>query len=165
MQNIETFDFQNKKALIRVDFNVPLNDAFEVTDTTRINAAVATIKKVLAGGGSVILMSHLGMPKGQKQDKFSLKHIVSAVSEKIGVPVLFQIRGRIPKTIGEKYAGIADILIQFYHVTTFKSQDSVFSFRKDLLKTRNIFGFKGQFYNTGQHLKEIYGYGIPIIQS
>ncbi|MFT5667943.1 MAG: phosphoglycerate kinase [Vicingaceae bacterium] len=89
MQNIETFDFHNKKALIRVDFNVPLNDKFEVTDTTRINAAVATIKKVLAGGGSVILMSHLGRPKGQKQDKFSLKHIVSAVSEKIGVPVMF----------------------------------------------------------------------------
>ena len=89
MQNIETFDFRNKKALIRVDFNVPLNDKFEVTDTTRINAAVATIKKVLAGGGSVILMSHLGRPKGQKQDKFSLKHIVSAVSEKIGLPVKF----------------------------------------------------------------------------
>lgn len=89
MQNIETFDFQNKKALIRVDFNVPLNDKFKVTDTTRINAAVTTIKKVLAGGGSVILMSHLGRPKGQKQDKFSLKHIVSAVSEKIGLPVKF----------------------------------------------------------------------------
>lgn len=89
MQNIETFDFRNKKALIRVDFNVPLNDKFEVTDTTRINAAVTTIKKVLAGGGSVILMSHLGRPKGQKQDKFSLKHIVSAVSEKIGLPVKF----------------------------------------------------------------------------
>ena len=89
MQNIETFDFRNKKALIRVDFNVPLNDKFEVTDTTRINAAVATIKKVIAGGGSVILVSHLGRPKGQKQDKFSLKHIVSAVSEKIGLPVKF----------------------------------------------------------------------------
>lgn len=89
MKNIETFDFRNKKALIRVDFNVPLNDKFEVTDTTRINAAVATIKKVLAGGGSVILVSHLGRPKGQKQDKFSLKHIVSAVSEKIGLPVKF----------------------------------------------------------------------------
>jgi phosphoglycerate kinase len=89
MQNIETFDFRNKKALIRVDFNVPLNDKFEVTDTTRINAAVATIKKVLEGGGSVILMSHLGRPKGQKQDKFSLKHIVSAVSEKIGLPITF----------------------------------------------------------------------------
>ena len=89
MKNIEAFDFRNKKALIRVDFNVPLNDKFEVTDTTRINAAVATIKKVLAGGGSVILMSHLGRPKGQKQDKFSLKHIVSAVSEKIGLPVKF----------------------------------------------------------------------------
>ena len=89
MQNIETFDFQNKKALIRVDFNVPLNGNFEVTDATRINAAVPTIKKVFAGGGSVILMSHLGRPKGEKQDKFSLKHIVATVSEKLGVPVQF----------------------------------------------------------------------------
>ena len=89
MQNIETFDFQDKKALIRVDFNVPLNSNFEVTDATRINAAVPTIKKVLAGGGSVILMSHLGRPKGEKQDKFSLKHIVATVSEKLGVPVQF----------------------------------------------------------------------------
>ncbi len=89
MQNIETFDFQDKKALIRVDFNVPLNSNFEVTDATRINAAVPTIKKVLAGGGSVILMSHLGRPKGEKQDKFSLKHIVATVSEKLGVPGQF----------------------------------------------------------------------------
>jgi phosphoglycerate kinase len=89
MQNIETFDFQDKKALIRVDFNVPLNADFEVTDATRINAAVPTIKKVLAKGGSVILMSHLGRPKGEKQDKFSLKHIVSAVSEKLGIAVQF----------------------------------------------------------------------------
>ena len=58
MQNIENFDFQDKKALIRVDFNVPLNANFEVTDATRINAAVPTIKKVLSGGGAVILMSH-----------------------------------------------------------------------------------------------------------
>ena len=89
MQNIETFDFQDKKALIRVDFNVPLNGNFEVTDATRINAAVPTIKKVLSGGGAVILMSHLGRPKGEKQDKFSLKHIVAAVSEKLGVSVKF----------------------------------------------------------------------------
>jgi len=91
MHHIETFDFQSKKALIRVDFNVPLNDKFEVTDATRINAAVPTIKKVLAGGGSVILMSHLGRPKGEKQDKFSLKHIVATVSEKLGVPVHFSV--------------------------------------------------------------------------
>ena len=89
MKSIETFDFQNKKALIRVDFNVPLNANFEVTDATRITAAVPTIKKVLASGGSVILMSHLGRPKGEKQDKFSLKHIVSAVSENLGVSVKF----------------------------------------------------------------------------
>ncbi|MFT6166769.1 MAG: phosphoglycerate kinase [Vicingaceae bacterium] len=89
MQNIENFVFQDKKALIRVDFNVPLNANFEVTDATRINAAVPTIKKVLSGGGAVILMSHLGRPKGEKQDKFSLKHIVAAVSQKLGVPVKF----------------------------------------------------------------------------
>ena len=89
MQNIENFDFQDKKALIRVDFNVPLNANFEVTDATRINAAVPTIKKVLSGGGAVILMSHLGRPKGEKQDKFSLKHIVAEVSQKLGVPVKF----------------------------------------------------------------------------
>lgn len=89
MQNIQSYNFQNKKALIRVDFNVPLNDKFEVTDSTRIDAAVPTIQKVLNSGGSVILMSHLGRPKGQKQEKFSLKHIVSKVEEKIGVPVTF----------------------------------------------------------------------------
>tara|TARA_B110000046_G_scaffold29074_1_gene30330 strand:- start:10592 stop:11779 length:1188 start_codon:yes stop_codon:yes gene_type:complete len=89
MQNLETYDFQDKKALIRVDFNVPLSANFEVTDATRINAAVPTIKKVLAGGGSVILMSHLGRPKGEKQDKYSLRHLVAAVSEKLGVLVKF----------------------------------------------------------------------------
>ena len=89
MQNIEFFDFQNKKALIRVDFNVPLNETLEVTDSTRINAAVPSIQKVLNSGGSVILMSHLGRPKGEKQTKFSLRHIVSTVSEKIGTPVKF----------------------------------------------------------------------------
>ena len=89
MHSAETFDFQNKKALIRVDFNVPLNASFEVTDSTRIIAAVPTIKKVLAAGGSVVLMSHLGRPKGEKQDKFSLQHIVSAVSDQLGVSVKF----------------------------------------------------------------------------
>lgn len=89
MHSVETFDFENKKALIRVDFNVPLNASFEVTDSTRIIAAAPTIKKVLAAGGSVILMSHLGRPKGEKQDKFSLQHIVGAVSDQLGVSVKF----------------------------------------------------------------------------
>ncbi len=85
-QNIETYDFKGKKALVRVDFNVPLNEKFEITDDTRIRAALPTLKKVLAGGGSLIIMSHLGRPKGVTE-KFSLKHIVAHVSELLGVPV------------------------------------------------------------------------------
>ena len=88
MKTIFDFDFKNKKALIRVDFNVPLDDNFNVTDATRIEAAKPTIDKIIADGGSVILMSHLGRPKG-KQDEFSLKHIVNKVSEVLGVNVKF----------------------------------------------------------------------------
>lgn len=88
MQKIDTYDFKGKRAIIRVDFNVPLNDKFEVTDNTRIRAAIPTIKKVLAGGGSVILMSHLGRPKGVT-DKFSLKHIIPEVEKLLGVSVKF----------------------------------------------------------------------------
>ena len=98
MKTIHDFNFQNKKALIRVDFNVPLNDDFEVTDTTRIEAAKPTIIKVLEDGGSAILMSHLGRPKGV-EEKFSLKHIVEKVSEIIGVQVKF-----VDDCIGEKVA-------------------------------------------------------------
>ena len=79
MNSIDTYDFKGKRAIIRVDFNVPLNENFEVTDDTRIRAAIPTIKKVLAGGGSVVLMSHLGRPKKNNDDKFSLKHFVSAI--------------------------------------------------------------------------------------
>ena len=87
-QHIDTYDFAGKKAIVRVDFNVPLNDKFEITDDTRIRAAIPTLKKVLAGGGSLIIMSHLGRPKGVT-DKYSLKHIVDHVSECLGVPVKF----------------------------------------------------------------------------
>jgi len=88
MKTLDDYNFENKQALIRVDFNVPLNENFEVTDTTRIEAAKPTITKVLEDGGSVVLMSHLGRPEG-KQEKFSLKHIASKVSEIIGVQVKF----------------------------------------------------------------------------
>lgn len=88
MKTIYDFNFNNKKALIRVDFNVPLNESFHVTDATRIEAAKPTIDKILADGGSVILMSHLGRPKGV-QAEFSLKHIVATVSEILGVSVQF----------------------------------------------------------------------------
>ncbi len=87
-QHIDSYDFTGKKAIVRVDFNVPLNENFEITDDTRIRAAMPTLKKVLAGGGSLIIMSHLGRPKGVA-DKFSLKHIQAHVSECLGVPVKF----------------------------------------------------------------------------
>ncbi|WP_281227240.1 phosphoglycerate kinase [Flavobacterium aquiphilum] len=88
MKTLNNFDFNNKKAIIRVDFNVPLDENFNVTDTTRIEAAKPTIDTILNQGGSVILMSHLGRPKGA-QDKYSLKHILKTTSEILGVPVQF----------------------------------------------------------------------------
>ena len=85
-QFIDKYDFKGKKAIVRVDFNVPLNENFEITDDTRIRRAMPTLKKVLAEGGSVIIMSHLGRPK-KVDPKFSLKHIVARVSECLGGPV------------------------------------------------------------------------------
>ena len=87
-QHIDSYNFNGKKAIVRVDFNVPLNENFEITDDTRIRAAMPTLKKVLAGGGALIIMSHLGRPKGVA-DKFSLKHILAHVSESLGVNVKF----------------------------------------------------------------------------
>ncbi|KAF2509040.1 phosphoglycerate kinase [Flavobacterium foetidum] len=88
MKTLNDFDFKNKKAVIRVDFNVPLDENFNVTDTTRIEAAKPTIDAILAQGGSVVLMSHLGRPKGA-EEKYSLKHILKTASEILGVQVKF----------------------------------------------------------------------------
>jgi phosphoglycerate kinase len=88
MKTINNFDFKGKKAIIRVDFNVPLDENYNVTDATRIEAAKPSIDKILNDGGSVILMSHLGRPKG-KEEKYSLKHILAKVSEVLGHEVLF----------------------------------------------------------------------------
>ena len=87
-QYIDSYDFAGKKAIVRVDFNVPLNENFEITDDTRIRRAIPTLKKVLEKGGALIIMSHLGRPK-KVDPKFSLKHIVARVSECLGVPVQF----------------------------------------------------------------------------
>lgn len=89
MKTIDNLNFLNKRALVRVDFNVPLNDNFEVTDTTRIVAAIPTIKKIIELGGSVILMSHLGRPKEGPTNKYSLKHTVKTISHLLGLPVEF----------------------------------------------------------------------------
>lgn len=102
MQTIDSYNFEGKRAIIRVDFNVPLDKEFNVTDDTRIRAAIPTIKKVLAGGGSVILMSHLGRPKKNNDEKYSLSHIISAVEARLGVKVLFA-----GDCMGEKAAEMA----------------------------------------------------------
>ncbi|MCO5266727.1 MAG: phosphoglycerate kinase [Lentimicrobium sp.] len=89
MKTIDSYDFTGKRALIRVDFNVPLNEALKITDTTRIDAALKTIQKVLAGGGSVILMSHLGRPKKNFENKLSLKHIIPYLNQVLKLDVKF----------------------------------------------------------------------------
>ncbi|MDR2293189.1 MAG: phosphoglycerate kinase [Prevotellaceae bacterium] len=105
MQTIDNYNFNGKRAIIRVDFNVPMNEKFEVTDDTRIRAAIPTIKKVLEKGGSVILMSHLGRPKKNNDDKFSLSHIVGAIENRLGVKVAFS-----GDCMGEKTAKMASEL-------------------------------------------------------
>ncbi len=87
MPSINTFNFSGKKVIIRVDFNVPLNEQFEITDDTRIRAALPTIQKILKDGGSAIIMSHLGRPKDTYDEKYSLKHVVGHLSELLGVDV------------------------------------------------------------------------------
>jgi phosphoglycerate kinase len=89
MQAINNYDFKGKKALIRVDFNVPLNEKFEITDDTRIRAALPTINKVIEKGGSPIIMSHLGRPKDGPTDKYSLHHLVDHLSKLLNAPVKF----------------------------------------------------------------------------
>jgi phosphoglycerate kinase len=96
MQNIDNYDFTGKRVIVRVDFNVPLNESFQITDDTRIRAAVPTLKKVLASGGSLIIMSHLGRPKGPA-NKYSLKHLIPAIEEKLGTKVKFA-----PDCMGEE---------------------------------------------------------------
>jgi len=89
MKTLDSYDFSGKKALVRVDFNVPLNDKFEITDDTRIKATVPTIEKILNSGGSCILMSHLGRPKDGPTEKYSLKHLVNPLSLVFGRPIKF----------------------------------------------------------------------------
>ena len=89
MQTIDNFNFKGKRALMRVDFNVPLDSSLQITDTNRIDATLPTIRKILNDSGSVILMSHLGRPKGGFEEKFSLKHLVPYLSDQLKLPVKF----------------------------------------------------------------------------
>lgn len=126
MKSIKNFDFTNKKALVRVDFNVPLNENFKVTDNTRIKAAVPTIEKI-AETGAVILMSHFGRPKGV-EEKYSLKHIVDEVSNVLGKPVKFVtdcIGEQVEKEISELKNGEILLLenLRFYAEETKGDRD------------------------------------------
>src|SRR5690606_34353262 len=89
MKTIDDLNFNGKKALVRVDFNVPLDENFQITDDTRITGALPTLKKILNDGGSIILMSHLGRPKDGPTDKYSLKHIVKHLSDLLKIDVQF----------------------------------------------------------------------------
>jgi phosphoglycerate kinase len=105
MQTIDTYNFSGKKALIRVDFNVPLDDQFVITDDTRIRAALPTIRKVMAAGGSPVIMSHFGRPKAGPEDKYSMRHLVGHLSELLGVGVKLA-----PDCIGEEVKAMCHAL-------------------------------------------------------
>ncbi len=105
MQKISNYNFKGKKALIRVDFNVPLNDNFEITDDTRIVAAVPTIKKIMEEGGSPVIMSHFGRPKDGLNDKYSMRHLVKHLSDLLGVKVKLA-----PDCIGAEVQAMAKAL-------------------------------------------------------
>jgi phosphoglycerate kinase len=140
MITIDDFNFNNKKALIRVDFNVPLDQDFNVSDDTRITSAIPTIKKILDDGGSVILMSHLGRPKNGFADKYSLRHVVSNLSKHLGIDVKF-----VADCIGEKVKNEASNLkkgevlllenLRFYPLEEAGSED----FSKQLSELADIY--------------------------
>lgn len=140
MSSIDSFIFKGKRALIRVDFNVPLNDKLQVTDSTRISAAIPTIAKIIKDGGSVVLMSHLGRPKNGPEDKFSLKHIIKSLEEQIKSPVKF-----VADCIGEKALEASSNLkpgevlllenLRFYKEETAGDEE----FAKELSKHGNVY--------------------------
>ena len=105
MQTINSYDFKGKKALIRVDFNVPLNENFVITDDTRIQAALPTIRKIMKDGGSPVIMSHFGRPKNGPEDKFSMRHLVGHLSDLLGVEVKLA-----PDCVGEEVKAMAAAL-------------------------------------------------------
>jgi phosphoglycerate kinase len=105
MQTIGNYEFSGKKALVRVDFNVPLNEQFEITDDTRITAALPTIRRIITTGGAVVIMSHLGRPKKGPEDKFSMRHLIPHLSDLLGMKVKLA-----PDCIGEETKKMAAAL-------------------------------------------------------
>ncbi len=140
MRTVEDYNFRNRKALVRVDFNVPLNADFKVTDETRIKAAIPTIKKIIDEGGSAVLMSHLGRPKSGPEEKFSLKHIIPNLSEKLGTEVKFasDCIGSVAEEMSASL-GTGEVLmlenVRFYEEETAGDED----FAKSLAKLGDIY--------------------------
>jgi phosphoglycerate kinase len=141
MQSIHSYNFQGKRALIRVDFNVPLDkETMQVTDDTRIRAAVKTIQHVLTNGGSVVLMSHLGRPKDGPEDRYSLKHIVPAIEKVVGMQVYF-----VDDCIGERAtAATADLqpgkIVLLENVRFYKQETAgTESFAEELAKHGDVY--------------------------
>lgn len=140
MKTIDNLNFNGLRAIIRVDFNVPLNDKFEITDPTRINAAIPTIKKILNDGGMPILMSHLGRPKSGPEEKFSLKHLVAALTEKLGVEVKFasDCIGGVPRKIAAELKNGEVLLLEnlrFYKEETKGNRE----FAKELASLADVY--------------------------
>ena len=140
MRTIDNFNFAGKKALIRVDFNVPLDENFKVTDNTRIEAAKPTISKILNDGGTVVLMSHLGRPKGERNDKYSLRHIVGEVEKVLDKKVIFveDCVGEVAeKAVAAAPAGSVILLENLrYHKEEEKGDEG---FSKELAKLGDIY--------------------------
>ena len=140
MKTIDNFNFAGKKALIRVDFNVPLDENFKVTDNTRIEAAKPTINKIVNDGGVAVLMSHLGRPKGERNDKYSLSHIVPEVEKVLGKKVIFVndcIGEAAEKAVANAPAGSIVLLenLRFYK----EEEKGDENFSKELAKLGDIY--------------------------
>ena len=140
MKSIDDYNFRNRKALLRVDFNVPLSNELIVTDETRIIAAIPTIKKILNEGGSVIIMSHLGRPEKGPENKYSLKHIIPNLQEKLGTEVKFagdcigSLALQLSKTLGTGEILLLEN-VRFYQEETQGDQD----FAIELAKLGDIY--------------------------
>ena len=139
MKTLTDFNFENKKAIIRVDFNVPLDENLNVTDATRIEAAKPTIDAILAQGGSVILMSHLGRPKGV-EEKYSLKHILKTATDILGVPVQFAADciGSVAKDAAEKLKAGEVLLLENLRFHSEEEAGDV-AFAKELASLGDIY--------------------------
>ncbi len=143
MQLIDNYNFAGKKAIVRVDFNVPLNDKFEVTDNTRIVGAMPTIKKIIGDGGSAILMSHLGRPKEGPEEKFSLKHVISELSKQLGFEAKFVddcVGDKVLKAKTDLQPGEVLVLenLRFYKAEN-KDKDAMPGFAKQLAEGCDVY--------------------------